>query len=213
MGKGICGEGIPTALPGAAILISPWVDLSLSTESWSQNSESDIIFPFHIHEDIHHKGSKNPVWWYTAGIAGDPRPGYLLDNKPSEEKVWAETVARHPLVSPLFLSNELLTFDVPVLIQAGDAECLRDETLLLAEKLARCNTGMHQRGLIKHELYENMPHVFPAMSWLEHSMVSIRNVGAFLDHVYTGVKQEENLDSSKSLFRVNHWESKKICNK
>ncbi|KAL4070716.1 Alpha/Beta hydrolase protein [Scleroderma citrinum] len=93
------------ALPGGAILLSPWVDLTLSCASWETNAAYDIV-PFpgpgtHLH----------PVLMYL----GDGLPQYLT----------------HPYASPLFGNFEGLP---PMLIQCGEAEVLRDEIELLAHK-------------------------------------------------------------------------------
>lgn len=47
-------------------------------------------------------------------------------------------VLKHPLLSPLFIKdwNKM----PPILIQAGDAEVLRDETLFLAHKINHANS-------------------------------------------------------------------------
>ncbi|KAL3896823.1 MAG: hypothetical protein SGCHY_003823, partial [Lobulomycetales sp.] len=73
--------GIPLALPSSMVLLSPWVDLTLSGASWMDNASHDIIFPLKsIWNDIHHKGSKNPTWWYVAGesAALDSRQDYFV---------------------------------------------------------------------------------------------------------------------------------------
>lgn len=92
-------------LPGGAILLSPWVDLTLSCASWETNAAYDIVpFPGH---DAH----LNPIVMYL----GDGMSQYLT----------------HPYASPLFGSFEGLP---PMLIQCGEAEVLRDEIELLAHK-------------------------------------------------------------------------------
>ncbi|KAJ7070773.1 Alpha/Beta hydrolase protein [Mycena amicta] len=92
-------------LPSAAILMSPWVDLTMSCESWSSNAAYDVV-PIPV--DTNHM---HPIALYL----GDQIEQYLT----------------HPYASPLFGDFTGLP---PLLIQVGDAEVLRDEIALLAHK-------------------------------------------------------------------------------
>ncbi|KAG6837313.1 hypothetical protein H0H93_011408 [Arthromyces matolae] len=92
------------SLPAGAILMSPWVDLTMSCESWDSNASFDVVpFP----QDDH----MNPIVLYL----GENMEEYLT----------------HPYVSPLF--GDFIGLP-PLLIQVGDAEVLRDESTLLAHK-------------------------------------------------------------------------------
>ncbi|KAJ7103270.1 Alpha/Beta hydrolase protein [Mycena belliarum] len=92
-------------LPSAAILMSPWVDLTMSCESWDLNEPYDVV-PFPMATS-----HMNPIALYL----GDQVEQYLT----------------HPYASPLFGDFKGLP---PLLIQVGDAEVLRDEIALLAHK-------------------------------------------------------------------------------
>ncbi|KAL0581087.1 hypothetical protein V5O48_000981 [Marasmius crinis-equi] len=92
-------------LPSAAILMSPWVDLTMSCESWDSNAPYDVV-PMPAPDD-----HLNPVALYL----GDNMEQYMT----------------HPYASPLF--GDFKGFP-PLLIQAGDSEVLRDEITLLAHK-------------------------------------------------------------------------------
>ncbi|OSX67049.1 hypothetical protein POSPLADRAFT_1175785 [Postia placenta MAD-698-R-SB12] len=92
-------------LPSAAILMSPWVDLTMSCESWDSNAEFDIV-PRPMPGD-----HLNPIACYL----GEHMEKYLT----------------HPYASPLFGDFKGLP---PMLIQAGECEVLRDEIMLLAHK-------------------------------------------------------------------------------
>ncbi|KAJ7597390.1 Alpha/Beta hydrolase protein [Mycena floridula] len=92
-------------LPSGAILMSPWVDLTMSCESWDSNAPFDVV-PIPALDD-----HMNPVALYL----GENLEKYLT----------------HPYVSPLFGDFEGLP---PLLVQSGDAEVLRDEITLLAHK-------------------------------------------------------------------------------
>lgn len=92
-------------LPSGAMLFSPWVDLTMSCDSWDTNAEFDYL-PMPKSGD-----HMNPVWAYL---------GENIDKH-----------LTHPYVSPLFGDMHGLP---PLLIQCGDAEVLRDEVTLLAHK-------------------------------------------------------------------------------
>lgn len=94
-------------LPAGAILMSPWVDLTLSCDSWEHNAPFDIV-PRPVPGDI-----MDPIACY---LGEEHAPGALLT---------------HPYASPLFGAFEGLP---PLLIQSGEAEVLRDECALLAHK-------------------------------------------------------------------------------
>ncbi|KAG2182732.1 hypothetical protein INT44_005712, partial [Umbelopsis vinacea] len=103
-------HGLP--LPGAASLLSPWVDLSMSHASWS-NQKYDYLPLLTEDHPIH----------ATKMYLGADRYPYLIT---------------HPYVSPLYAEN----FDdlPPILLQAGGCECLHDEIQELATKIAQSNT-------------------------------------------------------------------------
>ena len=126
-------------LPSGAILLSPWVgeyhglfvifiviihlvivDLTMSCESWDSNAPYDVV-PFPA-ADNH----MNPIALYL----GENIEMYLT----------------HPYASPLFGDFKDLP---PLLIQAGDAEVLRDEIILLAHKATLAGVQ------VRHELYED----------------------------------------------------------
>ncbi|OCF40224.1 esterase [Kwoniella heveanensis CBS 569] len=93
-------------IPAGLVLMSPWVDLTMSCGSWDDCADSDVV-PRPESDD-----HLNPVGCYL-GPEGISK--YLT----------------HPYASPLFgdLSNL-----PPMLIQSGDSEVLRDEITLLAHK-------------------------------------------------------------------------------
>ncbi|WFD30574.1 hypothetical protein MSPP1_001595 [Malassezia sp. CBS 17886] len=95
-------------LPGGGIFFSPWVDLTISCDSWETNKEFDYL-PRPPNGD-----HMNPVWAYL----GPNIKKYLT----------------HPYVSPLFGDARGLP---PLLIQSGDAEVLRDENVLFAHKCSQ----------------------------------------------------------------------------
>ncbi|KAH9920257.1 Alpha/Beta hydrolase protein [Epithele typhae] len=119
-------------LPSGAILMSPWVDLTMSCESWEGNAQFDIV-PMPQPGD-----HMNPIMCYL----GEHVEKYLT----------------HPYASPLFGDFKGLP---PLLIQAGEVEVLRDEITLLAHKASRAGVE------VRHELYEDMVHVFQSFPFLQ----------------------------------------------
>ncbi|KDR85688.1 hypothetical protein GALMADRAFT_379681 [Galerina marginata CBS 339.88] len=136
------------ALPSGAILMSPWVDLTMSCESWDSNAPYDVV-PFPT-ADNH----MNPIALYL----GEHTEEYLT----------------HPYASPLFGDFEGLP---PLLVQAGDAEVLRDEITLLAHKATLAGVQ------VMHELYEDAIHVFQAYPFLEASRLSFESMRNFVRDV------------------------------
>ncbi|WVQ76602.1 hypothetical protein IAR50_006274 [Cryptococcus sp. DSM 104548] len=93
-------------LPAGLILMSPWVDLTMSCGSWDDNASSDVVPRPEAGDHL------NPVGCYLGpkGIS---------------------TYLTHPYASPLFGDFHGLP---PMLIQSGDSEVLRDEIILVAHK-------------------------------------------------------------------------------
>ncbi|WWC58949.1 uncharacterized protein I303_101494 [Kwoniella dejecticola CBS 10117] len=93
-------------LPAGLVLMSPWVDLTMSCGSWDENAATDVVPRPEADDHL------NPVACYLGpkGITS-----YLT----------------HPYASPLFGDLSGLP---PMLIQSGDSEVLRDEITLLAHK-------------------------------------------------------------------------------
>lgn len=132
-------------LPGGAILFSPWVDLTMSCRSWEDNAEFDYL--------------PRPA----SGDHLDPVRAYLGDKM--------DTYLTHPYASPLFGDLRGLP---PLLIQAGDAEVLRDEIILLAHKC-------QQHGVKRRfELYKDCVHVFPAFLFLDASKQALLSARHFV---------------------------------
>lgn len=104
------------------VVIQPflYIDLTMSCESWDSNAPYDVVpFP-------------------TADNHMNPIALYLGEN--------IEMYLTHPYASPLFGDFKGLP---PLLIQAGDAEVLRDEIMLLAHKATLAGVQ------VRHELYED----------------------------------------------------------
>lgn len=94
----------------------------MSCDSWDSNAEFDLVpTPTHSHDNL------NPVFCF---LGEEGLQKYLT----------------HPYASPLFGDMHGLP---PLLIQSGDAECLRDEATLLAHKATLAGVQ------VRHEIYED----------------------------------------------------------
>ena len=114
-------------MPSGIILMSPWMDLSHSTPSFSLNTPFDYlpdksIDPKYIH---------------------DSRKHYCLTDN---------SFLHYPLVSPMYADEVEEKPLPPILIHIGDAEKLRDETLVFFSRFSSTR--------IQVEMYQDMIHVF-----------------------------------------------------
>ncbi|KAM0788475.1 hypothetical protein ACM66B_001608 [Microbotryomycetes sp. NB124-2] len=150
-------EGYP--LPSGAVLMSPWVDLTMSCESWTTNREFDYL-PSPKSDDPF-----NPV----KCLLGDNINKWLT----------------HPYVSPLFGDMSRLP---PMLIQAGDAEVLRDEITLLAHKASLAGVA------VEHEIFEDCVHVFQAFIFLEASRKALQSMRHFVKHKLPNLNKPKDVD-------------------
>ncbi|POW13315.1 hypothetical protein PSTT_03824, partial [Puccinia striiformis] len=148
-------------LPSAAMLFSPWCDLTMSCDSWETNHPYDFL-PMPKADD-----PLNPVKCYLGeeGI-----------------KKWIT----HPYVSPLFGDMHGLP---PLLIQAGDAEVLRDEITLLA----------HKASLHGVKIYEDCVHVFQAFLFLESSTKALQSMRHYIRHVLPKIDRLSDHQPSSDL--------------
>ncbi|KAJ3135114.1 hypothetical protein HDU90_004146 [Geranomyces variabilis] len=192
--------------PAGAVLLSPWADLTFTSHSWHSNDRFDWLPA--IARDIHHEvapGVPHPVYMYlygesaskskahlaalTRGSAAAPLPNdaNTTDNDHHTATVHdrVEQFVRHPLVSPIFASS--LAGLPPLLIQAGDAEVLRDDSLALAYKYDADNVGRDgSTSWVRHEMFPDMVHVFVAAPWLKASGAALNRIERFLDEIELG---------------------------
>lgn len=144
-------NGLPS--PGGLALISPWMDLGHTLPSFKVNAPYDYL-PDQSADERY--------------INEDRAHYYLSDNSQFED----------PLVSPLFASEAEFGELPPTLIQVGDAEKLRDESLLFAARFPSSSISI--------ELYEDMPHVFSMLSPIDKfPKLSLKRMGSFIRSLNT----------------------------
>jgi acetyl esterase/lipase len=157
-------DGTPRfGMPRAACLMSPWVDLTCSHPSWEENTKYDYLpgKSGTLFETLFEDGSPNPVAGYLWGMEPDLERKFWVESRDYdlesaiEREECANNQVMHPLVSPLYCNLEGMP---PMLIQAGECELLRDETISFAKKLIEVNGSG-----VRHEIYTGMPHVFQAV--------------------------------------------------
>jgi acetyl esterase/lipase len=126
------GRQVPVPLPGGLALLSPWCDITGSSDSVKRNAEFDYLCNVWLPERI--------------------PDCHLWPTDPPRADVYAPDCAlSHPLVSPLAARD--WTGAPPVRFMVGQ-ELLSDESAAIANKMAR------QGVTVAWEQYEAMPHCF-----------------------------------------------------
>ena len=153
-------------MPAGLILMSPWVDLTMSCGSWDENSDWDVV----------PRPSAGGAFAFSkfmieAIILTDAFLDHLNPVSCYLGPKGIFTYLTHPYASPLFGDLQGLP---PMLIQAGDSEVLRDEITLLAHKATL--SGVE----VTHELYEDMVHVFQTFTFLPTAKVAISSIGRWV---------------------------------
>ncbi|KAI8838119.1 hypothetical protein BC829DRAFT_404615 [Chytridium lagenaria] len=169
-------------MPGGAVLLSPWVDLTFTSQSWRDNAHLDWL-------------PSKPATSTTPSSQQPPPPQASLTPStcifgvnPSRSIPLTTTVVHRPQPNPgatlsspprIAKNSASATSPTACLHPHLPRFCqrlhgLRDETVSLAYKYHTSNT--HQRrgkSWVRHEMYKDMVHVFMAA-------VALRNVRRFL---------------------------------
>ncbi|KAF9198611.1 hypothetical protein BGZ49_000514 [Haplosporangium sp. Z 27] len=157
-------HGLPIA--SKAFLLSPWLDLTMTCDSWVTNSLDYLPSP----PKFEHKF--NPISFYCSG----------------RENI--RTLARHPYISPLWGNLEGLP---PLLIQCGEAERLRDECILFTYKAGGCfgsynklpfqpeSRARHLNSHVELDMYPGMVHVFQAIPFLPQANMALERMLEFME--------------------------------
>ena len=195
--------------PSGACVFSPWVDLTCSSESWETNRTTDYLpcpdersIFYNIFKDL----PGNPVQWYVFGKLDEKAIQELTDadhGYASEEELtdlssiedFGMKLVKHPLVSPLYGNLAGLP---PIMMQAGDGELLRDDTVHFMKKLIESNPG--RADSYRYELYAGMPHDFQCMLWLDESHTALLHASIWTKAVTEGKPPSKLHFYDRSLF-------------
>ncbi|RKO89496.1 Alpha/Beta hydrolase protein, partial [Blyttiomyces helicus] len=142
-------------LPQSAVLISPWVDLSVSTASWARFEGLDIL--------PHYTAMRMSIAYLPPRVDSE---GWEVSQRGEEVSV------HHPLVSPI---NADLDGFPPLLIIYGDSEAMRDDIERFTKKAKRSVKTAVIVG-------PGMPHDYPLIGpWLSEEVERAwREITAFI---------------------------------
>ncbi|KAJ3411478.1 hypothetical protein HDV05_002131 [Chytridiales sp. JEL 0842] len=162
------------SIPAGVGLISPWLDLTHSSPSYVFNGPYDYLPPLPPSKVVH---------------SSERKPEEIL---PTSEYL------HNPLVSPLFAKENPKKPICPVLIQVGDAERLRDESLEFYLETFR-------KSMIRLEVYEDMVHDWHLFSAQEASgRMAIRKLSEFFIRIYASTPAPTPATFKRELVKVLH---------
>ncbi|KAF9195809.1 hypothetical protein BGZ49_002972 [Haplosporangium sp. Z 27] len=180
-------SGLP--MPAGIIGWSPWIDLLLSMPSVTENTSTDYLpaegFTHGGHASL--KKIAKVVMSVPAGLEDES----LHQKLPLVQHYTNNKLLHCKYVSPILEDN--LEGACPIMIIAGDAEMLRDESIVFAKKHANSSANISIR------VYDDMPHVFQAFGFLPSAKHSYWESGDFIRNVTVG---GAGLPSTKSYERI-----------
>ncbi|KAG0329044.1 hypothetical protein BG004_002425 [Podila humilis] len=169
-------SGLP--MPGGIIGWSPWIDLLHSMPSLLHNAPSDYLPAGGFTQD------KNASLQEVAKLAATLNVEELVhlhEQLPPVQYYTNNKMLDCKYVSPILENN--LQGCCPIMIIAGDAEMLRDESIVFAKKHL---DAKHAPILLR--LYDDMPHVFQMFGFLPSAKHSLKESGDFIQNVTLGGK-------------------------
>ncbi|GJN94776.1 hypothetical protein Rhopal_007868-T1 [Rhodotorula paludigena] len=123
---------------GGAVLLSPWLDLSTSFESWELNKKTDYLSIDNPNDPLH--------------------PPRLFLTTPSQPPSHYTSLLAHPYVSPALAPLSTLSSLPPLLVHSGGLETLADEITVFVRRARRAGSER-----ITHQIWTDGPHVFQAL--------------------------------------------------
>ncbi|KAJ3396913.1 hypothetical protein HDU92_001486 [Lobulomyces angularis] len=163
--------------PAKAVLMSPWLDLSGKSSSWTRNAKtcflpqtvSDLTSKVIYSED----SPQHPSLMY---IFGSHKYNKICSYTELEKRLeHLKVLVDHPLISPI---NSKFNNFPKTLLQVGGGEALLDDSMEFAKKYNSANRG----NLLKLEVFENMFHDFQLFFWLEQSDKAFKSIKNFLEN-------------------------------
>lgn len=156
-------SGLP--LPGGAIPISPWVDLTHSLPSCQSNQLTDYL-------PLEAEAISAAQHLLTSN--GDDAPARFHFYAPNR-------ILKHHLVSPLYDPKQWHGLP-PLLIQTGDAELLRDESICASFKATNTFSASDEAPptSVLLDLYQDQPHVFQLLLPSKAVRQSVLTMAEFL---------------------------------
>ncbi|KAI8076346.1 Alpha/Beta hydrolase protein [Halteromyces radiatus] len=189
-------SGLP--MPAGAIPISPWLDLTHSLPSCRTNQMTDYL------PNVFNSLKKASPLKDTDEEKQDDMLFYgVLDETLEQIHLYTHNrCLKHPLVSPLFDRYRWHGLP-PLLIQTGDAEQLRDESICASFKATdqfsdgppSLDSTTHLKRLpltqVTLDLYDDQPHVFQLLMPSKSVERSIHTMAAFLSDIESNKQQQQ----------------------
>ncbi|KAF9174828.1 hypothetical protein BGX21_009125 [Mortierella sp. AD011] len=147
-------SGLP--MPAGVIGWSPWIDLLLSMPSVIENTTTDYL-PANGFTRGDESSLKN-IAKVVKSAQGKLDEESILQNLPHVQIYTNNRLLNCKYVSPILEDN--LEGTCPIMILTGDAEMLRDESIVFAKKHINAPTSISLR------VYDDMPHVFHLFGFL-----------------------------------------------
>ncbi|KAF9355666.1 hypothetical protein BGX26_006256 [Mortierella sp. AD094] len=180
-------SGLP--MPAGIIGWSPWIDLLLSMPSLVENTTTDYLPA----DGFTHGGeaSLKKIAKVVMSASEEFDEESILQKLPHVQHYTNNKLLNCKYVSPILEDN--LEGTCPIMILTGDAEMLRDESIVFAKKHANASASISLR------VYDDMPHVFHAFGFLPSAKHSYWESGDFIRKVTLG---GAGVPNTKSYERV-----------
>ena len=207
-------QSLQLPLPAALVLYSPWIDLSLSSPYYIENSSNDALFSgalekFPIISNLYLTGNYpnnnlNSQKLFSSKAASNNQNSYSIsvennkelmknnntDNNNNNEEInnEIEILKKNWLVSPIFANNEQLKQLPPILLFAGTHEMLFGDSLTLYHSLLKMNSESESRSDIDRIQFikgEKLFHCWPLCSnLLPESKSSLQLSSRFIRRIF-----------------------------
>lgn len=151
-------------MPAGAIVVSPWLDLTLASEGWADSMRTPDYLPAGSHTLV-----RQCIDAY-AGATLPTRENYASDADFAAALASYMAALRAPLLSPMYMDLKGLP---PILMHVGAAERLSHDARLFRDK------AIGEDFPLEYEEYKNQVHVFTTFNTPE-AYASFDSMRAFL---------------------------------